>query len=290
MTTLGELLRSTERRLAQAGVEEARLEAELLLMTALSADRATLYANLQDPATHERAGALEALMLRRVKREPTAYITGKREFYGREFHVGPGVFIPRPETETLVEEALRIAATIGGGLTIADIGCGSGAIGITLVAELPRAVAYAIDIDAAALQAARKNVERLATPNRVKVLRGDLLAPLPAPVDIIAANPPYIPSKQIPGLPPEVKSYEPRRALDGGLDGMDLLRRLLTDAPRYLKPGGALLAEIDPEQATEARALAHAAFPGAAVDVARDLAGRERVLTVRTGAASPASG
>ena len=289
MTTLGGLLRSTERRLAQAGVEETRLEAELLLMTAMRADRATLYANLQDPAPHERSGALEALMLRRVKREPTAYITGKREFYGREFHVGPGVFIPRPETETLVEEALRVASEMDGLLTIADVGCGSGAIGVTLAAELPRATVFAIDIDAAPLQAARKNVRRLAAPDRVKVLRGDLLALLPASVDIIAANPPYVRSKQIPRLAPEVKDYEPRRALDGGADGLDIMRRLLADAPRYLKPWGALLAEIDPEQAAEARALAEAAFPGAAVAIVRDLAGRERVLTVRTRAVRSAS-
>lgn len=287
MTAWGELLRSTERRLAQAGVEDARLEAELLLMAALNIDRATLYANLQDAAPDGRAVALEALAQRRAKREPNAYITGKREFYGREFHVGPGVFIPRPETETLVEEALRVAATMNGALTIADVGCGSGAIALTLAAELPRAAVFAIDVDAAPLLATRENAKRLGVAARVRALRGDLLAPLPAPVDVIAANPPYIPSNQIPQLAPEVR-YEPRRALDGGAHGLDLMRRLLADAPRYLKPGGALLAELDPAQAAEARALAQAAFPGAAVGVARDLAGRERVLVVRTGAERPA--
>ncbi len=288
MTAWGELLRSTERRLAQAGVEEARLEAELLLMAALSADRATLYANLQDAASDGRAEVAEALTLRRLKREPAAYITGKREFYGRELHVGPGVFIPRPETETLVEEALRIASAMNGALTVADIGCGSGAIAVTLAAEAPHAAVFAIDVDAVPLLATWENAKRLGVAARVRTLRGDLLAPLPAPVDVIAANPPYIPSKQIPQLAPEVR-YEPRRALDGGADGLDLMRRLLADAPRYLKPRGALLAELDPEQAAEARALAYAAFPCAAVDVVRDLAGRERLLVVRTGAERPAA-
>ena len=282
MTTWGGLLRSTERRLAQAGVKEPRLEAELLLMAALGADRTALYANLQDIAPDGSADALEPLTRRRTRREPAAHVIGKREFYGREFLVGPGVFIPRPETETLVEQALRVAAAMDGAPTIADVCCGSGAIGITLAAELPRATVFAIDVDPAARLATRENAERLGVAGRVRVMEGDLLAPLPAPVDIIAANPPYIPSKQIPGLAPEVKGYEPRRALDGGADGMDVLRRLLADAPPYLKPGGALLAELDPAQAPEARALAEAAFPGAAVSVAPDLAGLDRVLVVRT--------
>ena len=286
MTTWGGLLRSTERRLAQAGVEEPRLEAELLLMAALGADRAALYANLQDIAPDGSADALEPLTRRRTRREPAAHVIGKCEFYGRDFLVGPGVFIPRPETETLVEEALRVAAAMDGAPTIADVCCGSGAIAITLAAELPRATVFAIDVDAAARSAARENAKRLGVAGRVRVIEGDLLAPLPAPVDIIAANPPYIPSKRIPRLAPEVK-YEPRKALDGGADGMDVLRRLLADAPPYLKPGGALLAELDPAQAPQACALAEAAFPGAAVAIAPDLAGLDRVLVVRTRPAHP---
>ena len=287
MTTWSGLLREAEQRLVQAGIEEPRLEAELLLMAALSADRVTLYANLRDAAPRESADALEALMLRRLQREPIPYITGKREFYGREFRVGPGVFIPRPETETLVEEALRLArgrAT----LAIADVGCGSGAIAVTLAAELPGASVFAIDAAEAAREVAALNARCLGVANRVRVLAGGLLAPLPEPVDIIAANPPYVPSSQIARLPPEVRR-EPHEALDGGPDGLDPLRRLLADAPRCLRPGGALLAELDPSQAPQARALAQAAFPDAAVDVARDLAGRDRVLTVRTAPASPVS-
>ncbi|MDE2765391.1 MAG: peptide chain release factor N(5)-glutamine methyltransferase, partial [Chloroflexota bacterium] len=166
MTTLGGLLRSTERRLAQAGAEEPRLEAELLLMAALGIDRATLYANLQDPAPNGSTGGLEPSVRRRMRREPVAHIIGKREFYGREFYVGPGVFIPRPETETLAEEALRVAVTMNGALTIADVGCGSGAIGVTLAAELPGVQVFAIDIDAAPLQAARENAKRLGVKGR----------------------------------------------------------------------------------------------------------------------------
>jgi release factor glutamine methyltransferase len=196
--------------------------------------------------------------------------------------VGAGVLIPRPDTETLVEEALRIARAKPGALTIADVGCGTGAIAIAIAANLPGARVYAIDVAEAALALTRRNVERTGLTGRVEVLEGDLLSPLPSPVDLIAANLPYVRSEDIPTLDPEVRLYEPREALDGGEDGLDLVRRLLAEAPAYLRPGGAVLLEMDPRQIAGASAFARTVIPWATTRAVRDLSRRERVLVVET--------
>ena len=283
MSTLGPLLRKTERRLANAGIGDARIEADLVWMTALEVDRAELYARLQETPLSGQAQDAESLIQRRLRHEPAAYIMGKREFYGLELTVAPGVLIPRPDTEALVEEALRIATRLGGEhLAIADVGCGSGAIGIALAFHLPGAKVHAIDVSPRALEVAAMNAERHGVSSRVHFLEGDLLAPLPHPVDLIVANLPYVMSDEIPTLEPEIRLYEPREALDGGVDGLDVVRRLLTDAGGKLREGGVVLLELDPRQIERARSFADDALPGSILRTVRDLAGHDRVLVIET--------
>jgi len=276
------LLRATERRLSNAGIGDARIEADLIWMTAFEIDRAELYARSVDFTAGDAQARAEELVQRRLRHEPAAYLMGHREFYGIDLLVGVGALIPRPDTETLVEEALRIAAERAGPIAVADVGCGTGAIAIALATRLPDASVYAIDRYAPALEIARRNLERYGLADRVPLLQGDLLAPLPGPVDLIASNLPYVRSDELPTLDPEVRLYEPREALDGGEDGLDLIRRLLTDAPAHLQPRGTVLAEMDPRQIATAMAFAASAIPGARSRVVRDLANRERVLVVQT--------
>lgn len=283
MTTVRVLLRSTERRLARAGVADAQLEAELLLLCSLGIDRAALYARLGDEQDDAGFKAVDALLERRLRREPIAYLMGQREFYGLDFLVAPGVLIPRPDSERLVEEALRLLRPLSeASAVIADVGCGSGVLGIALAVALPGARIHAIDISKAALDLTARNVERHALSARVHLHHGSLLEPLPERVNVIVANLPYVPTWQVPLLEPEVSRYEPREALDGGDDGLDLVRALLASAPSAMRDDGALLCELDPLQMMEARAAASVAFPRARIRVAHDLTGRERVLVVDT--------
>lgn len=283
MNTLGTLLRKTERRLAKAGIGDARIEADLVWMTALDVGRTELFSRLPDAATEAESSAAEALIERRLRHEPAAYIMGKREFFGLNLTIAPGVLIPRPDTETLVEEALRIAPSLpAGGLRIADVGCGSGAIGIALAANLPHAHVFATDIAPRALEIASGNAERHGLAGRMTFHLGDLLDPVPGPVHLITANLPYVASHEIPTLDPEIRIYEPREALDGGDDGLDVIRRLLNSAAGQLVAGGAMLLEMDPRQIEEATAHARERFDGAIARAVPDLTGRDRVLVVQT--------
>jgi release factor glutamine methyltransferase len=282
--SLGYLLRKTERRLAIGGIGDARIEADLVWMTALEVSRAELYARMADSPSSAETQSAEDLITRRLGHEPTAYLLGHREFYNIDLLVGIGALIPRPDTEALVEEALRIALRFPAPVTIADVGCGTGAIGLAIAANLPGAYIYATDLYPSALALARQNTERLGLANQVEVLQGDLLAPLPGPMDIITSNLPYVESSEIPTLDPEIRLYEPREALDGGDDGLDLIRRLLLDVPRYLKPSGVLLMEMDPRQIARARAFAVQSIPGATTRIIQDLTRRDRVLVLENSA------
>ena len=251
-----ESLRRTAAKLAAKGIDDASLEAELLLMHAMGVKRAGLYVRLEDDLSPKHAAALAELVKRRLKREPAAYILGHREFYGLDFYVDSSVLIPRPETELLVEEAVTFARSNfpSGDPIIADIGTGSGAIAVSLARSLPKAGVYAVDIspralDIAALNCIRHNV-------RVGLLSGDLLMPLPQPVDMIVANLPYIADNDMCGLSDEIREYEPSVALAGGEDGLDIVRRLIVDAPERLKPGGAVLVEVAPAQVDTLKAWA----------------------------------
>ncbi len=272
-------------RLTRAGADAPALDAELLLAHVLGCDRVALLTRPERRLTDAEARQVEQLIGRRAGREPLAYILGRKEFFGLELEIGPGVLIPRPETEELVERALDwlrrrdLAAP-----WIADVGTGSGAIAIALASAWPAARAFAIELSPAAAALAQRNIERHGLTQRITLLAGDLLAPLPQPVDLIVANLPYIAAPDIETLMPEVACHEPRLALDGGPDGLGVIRRLLTQAPAHLRPGGALCLEIGAGQGPLARASAAAAFLAAQVAVYPDLAGHDRILVVETSA------
>jgi len=292
-------LHQASKTLATHAIEDAPLEAELLLMHLLGIDRAKLYGRLDEELSPDDEQALDQLINRRLSHEPTAYITGHREFFGHDFHVAPGVLIPRAESELLVEKAFfelvgmleedetveKILPTEGEletpvKLRIAEIGTGSGAIAISLALLLPKAKIYATDVSARALEIARINLEKHGVQDRVHLLQGDLLDPLPEPVDIIIANLPYVKDEELNGLSAEIRMYEPMVALVGGRDGLDKVRQLLVNAPEKLRPGGSVLLEIGPGQGPVVTAWAKDLFPGAKVELAHDLSGRERVLNV----------
>lgn len=283
-TTITDALRRGAGALRMAAVEDAELEAEVLLRHALGLSRAHLFARLPEQLSAEIEDRYRELVRRRAAHVPTAYLTGTREFYGLELTVGPGVLIPRPETEHLVEEALRLGRELlshQDRVTLVDVGTGSGAIALAVARHLPAVRVLATDRSPAALAVADLNAKRLRLAGRVTFLCGDLLEPVHEPVDIIAANLPYISSDVILTLAPEVRDHEPREALDGGPDGLRAIARLLAGAPHHLAPGGAVLLEIGHDQARGVRRLAAELLPGAAVSFVRDLAGVERVAVIR---------
>ena len=285
MATLREFLRDARGRLEEAGVTEPRLESEVMLTDVLGVPRHRLYAYQDDAIPEGALDTLEEVVRRRLRREPLAYILGHREFYGVDLKVGAGVMVPRPETEMLVERALLVCLERmeRPGLAVADVGTGSGGIAVSLAMHLPGVRLYATDVSAEALEVARANVEKFGLGGRVTLLEGDLLEPLPGRVDVIVANLPYIPSGRLGELQPEL-GWEPRVALDGGVDGMDELRRLMGQAAGRLAADGVMLLEIDEGQGEPLRRLAGRLFPGAAVSVEEDLAGLERLFVVECGA------
>jgi release factor glutamine methyltransferase len=262
-----------------------RLEAEVLLAHVLDTSRTVLMAHPERRLTSNQLNRYQKLVRRRASDYPLPYLTGSIEFYGLGFEVTPDVLIPRPETETLVDLALAHQPA-----TVVDVGTGSGCIAVTLAVHLPEATCYAFDISPAALAVARRNAEQHSVAERVRLIAGDVLNPRPGPVDLIVSNPPYVPTGECSALPASVRDYEPRLALDGGRDGLGIVRRLLAQAPAVLRspdpvtghPGGALLIEIGADQGKAASRLARASFPQATVRVHPDLAGRDRVLEVQT--------
>ncbi len=271
--------------LTAAGIEDAALEAEVLLRHALGLDRAQFYTRLNDPMPPAAAASLEACLTRRLQREPTAYIVGRREFYGLSLEVTPAAPVPRPETELLVDEALaqsRRLETARPGQHIVDVGTGCGAIVLALATRLPAARFTATDASPATLDLARHNAGRLGLTERVRFLLGDLLSPVAEPADIIVANLPYIPSGEWERLAPEVRCYEPRLALDGGPDGLRLIERLLAQAPAHVGSPGAVILEIGDDQGAAVVTLARLAFPTAAISVKKDLASLDRAVIIET--------
>ncbi len=261
------------------------IDASLLLMHVLDVDRAALLTHPERELTPEQTALFRALILQRAGGVPVPYLTGTRPFYDLELAVTPDVLIPRPETEHLIESALQWAAIEAQGrrdLRLVDVGTGSGAIAVTLAVHLPEARVWAVDVSAAALDVARQNAIRHGVADRITLVRGDLLEPLIAadqPADLIAANLPYIASDELKTLP--VAQHEPRLALDGGADGLDLIRRLLVQAPRVLAQDGLLLVEIAAGQGARVCELGAAAFPGAHVTLIHDYAGLDRVVRVK---------
>jgi len=280
--TIGETLLQTRATLAHSGISEAPLEAELLLGMTLGLNRPRLHASLSEDVPEGCQQALERLVQRRLNREPLAYLLRMREFFGLEFQVGPGVFIPRPETELLVEQAVSMVRTRfpQGDAIIADVGTGSGAVAVSLAVHLARSRLYATDISRTALDTARANAQVHGVHERITFLCGDLLEPLPQPGNLVVANLPYIRSRTIPFLEPEISQFEPREALDGGTDGLNLVRRLIRQGPDHLSAEAAILLELDPDQMDAAEGAARAVYPRAQMRRFRDLAGNERVLVI----------
>ncbi|WP_298820098.1 peptide chain release factor N(5)-glutamine methyltransferase [Chloroflexus sp.] len=263
----------------QATSATARLDAELLLAHTLGWSRARVVAERDYALTSAQQTAFMALVARRANLEPVAYLIGRREFFGLELLVDRRVLIPRPETEILVELAIAEARrSRRAPITIADIGVGSGAIAIALAMHVPHAILYGVDLSADALEVAAANVARYGLHNRITLLEGDLLAPLPGPVDLIVSNPPYTILSDIEA---GVYRHEPHLALDGGPDGLDCYRRLIAAAPDYLHRGGAMLLEIGAWQAQAVVHLLRQALPQAETGVDQDLAGRDRVVWAR---------
>ncbi len=268
----------------EADIPDARLEAEVMVMNVMRMPRQDLFAHQEDEATTQQEQDIEGILDRRRTREPLAYIMGYREFYGINLLVNADVLVPRPETETMVEHALfmSLMGMESAQLVIADVGTGTGAIAINLAIHLPGARIYAVDVSDPVLNVANYNIRSHNVADRVTLCQGDLLEPVPEPVDLVVANLPYIPTDRIDTLQPEVQ-WEPRDALDGGADGLDLVRRLMEQAATRLKDQGVILLELDPEQMPAAMEIARRHFPDANVTVEQDLARQDRILVLTRG-------
>lgn len=260
--------------LAEKNIEDAPLEGELLLRHALGISRTQLYLDLDCELSPKQEGTFWQLVTRRLSGEPITYITGHREFYGLDFYVDPRVLIPRPESELLVEETLSLAQNHPLS-TIAEVGTGSGAIAISLALNLPETRIYASDISASALEVALINCQKHGVIDRVYLLHGNMLEPLPEPVDLIIANLPYVRESELIGM-----RFEPRLALDGGRDGTERIRRLCRQVGGKLRPGSFLLLEIGEGQGKMVTTLLNALFPGGKIKLVPDLSGIERVVSL----------
>jgi release factor glutamine methyltransferase len=275
-TTL-KILTWTKEYLDAKGIENARLEAEWMLCAATGLDRVGLYLNFDKPLNSTELAAYRAMVSRRARREPLQHILGTQEFCGLEFEVSPDVLIPRHDTETLVTEAL---ARVPGAHSVLDIGTGSGCIAVALAKHLPDAKVTAIDVSLPALEVARRNAERNGVA--IEFLHGSLLAPVEGRCfNLIVSNPPYIPTADIDRLEPEVRDGDPRCALDGGVDGLDIYRVLIPAAILHLNHGGWLLVEVGMGQAQEVSEMFHAVNGYDNVITAYDPGGIERVVGAR---------
>lgn len=281
--TLLEFLQVTATFLTAKGIEGARLDAELLLAEVLGMTRTQLYTNFDQPLGAAEVDRFRELVKRRAAREPVAYITGRREFWSMEFTVDRRVLVPRPETELLVEIAVDALKALGGDepRTVADIGTGSGAIAVAIAREIPTARVIASDRSGAALEIAPGNAARHGVESRIEFRSGDGCAALvgAGPFDVIASNPPYIRSAEMAALQPEVREWEPKWALESGVDGMDVTAPLVEDAFEFLAPGGWLVVEVGTQAALVRECFAKRGYAGVAVR--RDLAGLDRVVVGR---------
>jgi release factor glutamine methyltransferase len=275
--TLKQALNRARDILAENNVEDTPLESELLLRHVLKISRTQLYLDLDQELSPQQEKTFWRLVERRLNGEPTAYITGHREFYGLAFYVDPHVLIPRPESELLVEVALGQAKNHPL-FTIADIGTGCGAIAISLALELPQAKIYATDISAAALKVALVNCQKHGVTDRVYLIHGNMVEPVPEPVDLIVANLPYVWKLQLARM--SSAKFEPLLALDGGSDGTERIHQLCRQADSKLRPDGSLLLEMGQGQRGAVTALLHSLFPKGKIEVMPDLSGIDRVVSL----------
>jgi release factor glutamine methyltransferase len=268
-------------QLREGGKPNSRLDAEILLADLMGIERLRLYVNFESPISQADGRTYVARIRRRLAGEPVAYIIGRKEFYNRNYAVTPAVLIPRPETECMLETAIAGARAIGAP-SLLDLCTGSGAIAVTLAAEIPASTVTATDISPAAIEVARLNAQNNNVSDRVSFICGDLLGAVGnASFDMIVTNPPYIPSATIDTLQVEIRKFEPRIALDGGDDGLSLIRRVIKEAPRHLRPGGALYVEFAEFMGDEAlRAFSDIGLFGVP-SIGNDLSGRPRFIHAR---------
>lgn len=303
--TVRRIIDWTKDYLSRHGSDSPRVEAEILLSHAWNCDRILLYTRFEQAAPDRVREQMRDLVRRRASNEPVAYLVGHREFHSLKFAVSPAVLVPRPETETLVEEALEFvrgaASPVGeadarpeagaddGGsqpeappvarpVSVLDLGTGSGCLAVTIAKRCPSAAIDAVDLSPDAIAIAATNAERHDVSDRVRFLEGDLFEPVGGGAyDLIVSNPPYVTTDEMPTLDADVRDHEPHLALDGGADGLDVARRLIADAPQHLRAAGALMLELDPAQMRPASELLTAAG-FVRLRTARDLSGRQRVL------------
>ncbi|MQG87493.1 MAG: peptide chain release factor N(5)-glutamine methyltransferase [SAR202 cluster bacterium] len=277
--TVSSLIRLVTERLTKSGIEEASTESRLLIRSAFGWSAIEQFTNLDDTPPTKHLEVLESHIRRRESREPLQYITGTTEFYSRQFSVNESVLIPRPETEQLVSLAIEFVRTQNiGDPKIADIGTGSGAIAISLALEMPSAKIYATDISGDAVIIARQNAENLGA--ELDICKGNLLDPLDGQYDVIVSNPPYILSGQLNSLQAEVRK-EPILALDGGNDGLGVIRPLLANIKNKLKENtSAVFIEIDPPVEHKVMQMAQSQFPHGKISLLSDLSGLSRYITI----------
>ena len=274
---LRQALKQAEGTLSTAGIDDALLESEVLLMHTLEVDRVKLYIEIDGELTSKQYEDYFTLIQRRLEGEPSAYITGRREFYGLDFFVTQDVLIPRPETELLVEKAINLAEERSY-KTIIDAGTGSGVVAVCLALYLPDAAIYATDISSQALELASRNCRKHNVENRITLLEGNLLEPLPEPIDMIVGNLPYVRNTDMQLV--NTAGHEPEVALKGGEDGLEYIIAIIGQSVSKLLRGGSILLEVGQGQSQAASRQLKGIYPYGEVDIFRDLAGIERVVSL----------
>ncbi len=284
--TISELIKKTGDYLHKKGIRTSRIDSELLLAHCLNKDRIDLYMEFESPVTPEELSVYRDAVMRRAEREPVAYILGFKEFWSTRIIVTKGVLIPRPETELLIEEAIRIIRSEWSDdeqLSILEIGTGSGAIPIAMAKEIDNAVIFSVDKSPDALKVARLNINSDDFFSRIKLVCGDSLCAFKyqARFDIILSNPPYIRSDEIDGLEPEVKTFEPREALDGGRDGLDFYRKWIPEIAAFLKKNGWLILEIGDSQAKAVTKILISSACYNKINVVKDYSKQDRIIVAQ---------
>ncbi|MDH3943630.1 MAG: peptide chain release factor N(5)-glutamine methyltransferase [Anaerolineae bacterium] len=267
-------------KLLEGKSDSARLDAQVLVAHILERERAWLLAHPEVALSTDQQRELNTAVEKLLDGVPLPYVLGEWEFYQLPFFVNPHVLIPRPETELLVDLALEWLRGSAEKRTVLDIGTGSGCIATAIAVNYPRATTLAGDISTAALKTAQANVARHGVQENVNLIQMNLMDGIPGRFDVLVANLPYIPTGTLDGL--AVSTHEPLEALDGGLDGLDIIRRMLAAAPGSIKPGGVLLAELEHRQGAVAADLARAHFPDSEISILPDLAGKDRILRIDT--------
>lgn len=278
--TIGSILKWTEQYFNDKGVESSRLDAEVLLSRVLGKERIYLYVHFDQPLQQMELGRFREMIKQRVKRIPVAYILGEKEFMGMDFSVSPAVLIPRPDTEILVENVIERLKKLGN-VHIVDIGTGSGAIAVSILANCLNVSGVAVDISSEALAVAKSNAVRHGVDMRLEFVKSDVYDSLSAgQFDAIISNPPYIPDKDIAGLEPEVKR-EPYGALAGGKDGLDFYRRLIQEGIKFLKPNGFMAFEVGIYQAEDVADIGRQTGAFNHFEIIKDYGNIDRVVIMK---------